>query len=315
MISIRHLALAALIAFPTAAAAQDYPSKPVRITVPNAVGGATDSTGRVFQKALESILPVPIVVVNKPGAGTSEGAREVREAEADGHHVLLTHQAMYTSTIMGLKDFGPEAFEPVAATGASGVGIAVRADSDYQSLDDLYQAAKESPDEIKAGVNVGALNHFVLAITADAGDAKLNFVHTGGGGPTNAALLGGHIEVAMVAIGDVAQYVESGDVRVIAVLGEERSDVLPNVSTAKEQGYDVNLPIVHVWYMPEGTPDARVETMANALEEAMNAEVVQDFFEATSTAPLFLKGDALDSYIEEEYANYRAVGDLVQQGQ
>jgi tripartite-type tricarboxylate transporter receptor subunit TctC len=302
------LLLAAVLALGSGlATAQDYPSKPIRVVVPNAAGGATDAAARLYQKALEDILPQPVVVVNMPGAGTTTGSREVQQAVPDGYTMLLIHQALFTSSVMGLIDFGPEAFEPVAMTGVEPTILAVRTDSDITNLDEFYAAARENPGDLKAGVQIGALNHFGMAMVANAGGVELNYVQTGGGGPTYAALLGGHIDAAYGSVPDLAQYIEADQMRSVAVLSENRASSLPDAQTAAEQGYDVVLPIRHVWYMPKGTPADIVATMEDALRQALDSETVREFYAARSVEPVIVTGDELQQQVTAEFAAFQEI--------
>lgn len=303
----RTLLLVALALAAGTAVAQDYPTKPVRVIVPNAAGGATDAAARLYQRALEDILPQPVVVINMPGAGTTTGSREVLQAAPDGHTMLLIHQALFTSSVMGLADYGPEDFTPVAMTGIEPTLLVVRGDSEIKNLDQFYDAARENPGSIQAGVQIGALNHFALALVADVGEVDLNYVQTGGGGPTYAALLGGHIDAAYASVPDVVQYIEAGEMNVVAVLSENRADALPDAPTSVEQGYEVVIPIRHVWYMPKDTPEEIVAYMQDALEQAIESDIVRDFYEARSVEPAIVTGDELHEQISAEFAVFQDV--------
>lgn len=302
------LATVLVASFVGGAFAQDYPTRPVRVIVPNPVGGATDAAARLYQRVMEQDLPQPMVIVNMPGAGTATGSRNVVEAAPDGHTMLVIHQALYTSSVMGLTDYGPEAFTPVALTGLEPTVLVVHTDSDFHDLDDLFTAAREDPTNVKAGVQIGALNHFAIAMVAAEGDVDFNYVQTGGGGPSYAALLGGHIDLAYGSIPDVAQYIEAGQMRVVAVLMDERVPSIPDAPTAAEQGYDVVMPIRHVWYMPSGSPDHAVTYMENALTAAIHSEAVTELYASRSVEPVILTGEELKEQIAAEFAAFHEAG-------
>lgn len=302
------LALSAPIGMPAAA---DYPEEPITVVVPNNPGGSTDRVARLFADELQRNLGVPVTVVNKPGGGTSVGARFVKDADPDGYTLLMVHQAMLTAGATGISDFGPDAFEVVGLTGVDPSIIIVNAHSPYQTLDDLMEAARENPETIKAGVNIGALNHFALMAVEEAGDGAFRFVHTGGGGPSTTALLGGHIDVTYLTLSDAQQYHEAGDLRILAVFLPERHEAAPDLPTAIEQGYDLYLPIKHMWWMPEGTPNDRVETLANALEDAMDAESVQETFKQSLTVPRFASGAELQEELDIEFARIEKLAENV----
>jgi len=157
-------------------------------------------------------------------------------------------------------------------------------------------------------VNIGALNHFFTALLGQSCDVEFNYVHTGGGGPTNAALLGGHIDAALIAFGATVQYHEEGDITAIATFTESRFPGLPDVPTAAEQGYELFFPVEHVWYAPGGTPKDVVERLAAAIETAHEAEAVQEFYAARSIIPDILSGDDVRQHVETTFSDFTSVG-------
>ena len=148
----------------TSSTARNYPQRPVKVVVPFGSAGGSDIFARLLQSAADKqdLLPVPLVIVNVPGAGGTIGSRRVKNARPDGYTVLLLHDAILTAKYYGTASYGPEAFEPVAGTGDVGLVIVVPEDSDsnYQSLDGLMKAVVENPDEVRFSANLGAPVHF-----------------------------------------------------------------------------------------------------------------------------------------------------------
>lgn len=280
----------------------DYPDQPIRIVVPNAPGGSTDLTARIFQRALEQIFPEPVIVANVVGGGTSVGAREVKDAAPDGYTVLMIHQALMTAAATGVADFGPDALVKVAQTGSDPSILVVGKDSPYKTLADLFTAAKQQPDTLKAGVQIGALNHISMLAAAKAGgDVRFRYVQTGGGGPSLTQLMGGHIDVTYLTLSDALRYHQSGDVRILATFEPERHPAIPDIPTARDQGFDVLLPIKHIWWMPKETPQDRVDAFADALEKAMQMPEVQKHLTQSLTSPVFMRGAELEQEVAREY--------------
>jgi tripartite-type tricarboxylate transporter receptor subunit TctC len=283
-----------------------YPEKPIKVIVPNPPGGSLDVIARVFQKALEKALPQPIVVVNVVGGGTSIGSRQVKEAPADGHTVLVNHQALMTAAATGVADFGPEAFTPVAQTGADPTVFIVHKSAPINSLKDLFAAASAAPNTLKAGVQIGALNHLATLAAAKAGgDVKFRYVQTGGGAPSLTALMGQHIDITQLPLSVAASYHRSGDVRIIALFEPARHPDVPDVPAAREQGYDVVLPIMNVWWMPKGTPQDRVDAFASALEKAMDDPEVRRHLKDSLMSAVFVRGSALGESVDRELRGVR----------
>ncbi|MCA0449923.1 MAG: twin-arginine translocation signal domain-containing protein, partial [Proteobacteria bacterium] len=158
-----------------------YPDKPIRIVVPNPPGGSADYIGRFFQTPLQRILGQPVAVANVVGGGTSIGNRQVRDAAPDGHTVLAVHQALLTAAALKVMDFGPEAYQKVAQVAAEYVTVVVNRKAPYQDLKSFLTAAKAG--DLRAGVQIGAINHFLFLSLGDKTNVKFRYVNTGGGGP------------------------------------------------------------------------------------------------------------------------------------
>ena len=125
--------------FQILSAEDTFPSKPITVIVPFAAGGGSDVFVRIFQDSIRrnKLCPQPVVVKNISGAGGTIGSRTAREAEPDGHTILCLHDGIYTAQHYGNADWGPADFEPIAATGQSGVVIAVSENSPFPSLSEL----------------------------------------------------------------------------------------------------------------------------------------------------------------------------------
>lgn len=285
--------------------AQTYPDKPIRIVVPNPPGGSADYIGRFFQTPLQRILGQPVSVANVVGGGTSIGNRQVRDAAPDGHTVLAVHQALLTAAALKVMDFGPEAYQKVAQVAAEYVTVVVNRKAPYQDLKSFLAAAKAG--DLRAGVQIGAINHFLFLSLADKTGVKFRFVNTGGGGPTRTALAGGHVDCAFLTVNEAKPLVDSGDLTIVAIFAPQRLPSWPNLATAREQGTDLLLNLNYWWWMPKATPADRVDRFAEALREGMkDPEVVQKFAEF-NMSPAFLKGAALEAEINRQYEEMKAL--------
>lgn len=285
--------------------AQSYPDKPIRIVVPNPPGGSADYIGRFFQTPLQRILGQPVAVANVVGGGTSIGNRQVRDAAPDGHTVLAVHQALLTAAALKVMDFGPEAYQKVAQVAAEYVTVVVNRKSPYQDLKSFLAAAKAG--DLRAGVQIGAINHFLFLSLSDKTGVKFRFVNTGGGGPTRTALAGGHVDCAFLTVNEAKPLVDSGDLTIVAIFAPQRLPSWPNLATAREQGTDLLLNLNYWWWMPKATPADRVDRFAEALREGMkDPEVVQKFAEF-NMSPAFLKGAELEAEINRQYEEMKAL--------
>ena len=287
------------------ARAQAYPEKPIRVIVPNPTGGSADYIARIFQPALSRALGQSVAVSNVVGGGTSIGNRQVRDSAPDGHTVLAIHQALLTAATLKVMDFGPEAFEKVGQVATEYVAVIVNRKSPYQDLPSFLAAAKAG--DLRAGVQIGAINHFLFLSLGTATGVKFRYVNTGGGGPTRTALAGNHVDAAFLTVNEAKPLVDSGDLTIAALFAPQRLPNWPDLRTAREQGTDLLLNLNYWWWMPKGTPRERVERFADALQQAMaDPEIAQKMREFDMT-PAFLSGAALEAEIDRQYDAMQAL--------
>lgn len=289
-----------------APAAAEWPEKPIRIVVPFGAGGTADSVPRAFQMAIEQneILPEPLTILNV-GGHFSVGARRVMEADPDGYEFLVIHVALMGAAGMGAIDFGWQDFVPVAQTGQVCNVPSVSAASDYETLDDVMNAAAGS-DAVLAGVNLGGVNHLTMIMLQNAmPEAKFRYVQVGGGTQVYPALVGRHVDVGTQSALEIANNTlqasgepnPDAEIRPLAYVGPERHPRLPHIPTAIELGYDVDFCTDFWWLAPKGTPQEAIDGLADALETSMDTEIVQDFFDDKMFDPAFMRDDAFSNYL------------------
>ena len=259
----------------------DYPSKPITVIVPFAAGGGSDVFVRIFQNAIRKndLCPQPIVIKNIAGAGGTIGSRTARNAKPDGHTILCLHDGIYTAEHYGNADWGPDDFEPIAATGRSGVVVAVEEDSPYSTLHELMEDARDRPYQLVYGTNLGAPNHYsALFLQNGKSGAKFRFTQTGGGAKRLAQLKGGHIDLTGFSIAEYQQFKDAG-IKALASLGEQRESSFPNLTTALEQDVQATHDLVQFWWAPKDTPPDRIAYLQNMLSQAMGTKEIKESFE------------------------------------
>ena len=282
------------------AADAEFPARPVKVVVPFAAGGGSDTFGRIIQNAIREneLLPQPMVIVNVPGAGGTIGSRRVRSTRPDGYTIMLLHEGILTARHSGQAPFGPEAFTPIIGTGDSTQVIAVSADSEFDDLKTLMDETAEHPGKIVFSANIGAPSHFAgLMLQGRREGAEFRYTQNGGGAKRLAAILGGHVDVSAFSIAEYVQFRESG-VKALALLGAERNSDLPELPTAAEQGYEVISQNMQFWWAPLGTPPERITVLADAIEAAMQTPEVQQRLAEMRLDPRTVRGQQLDAEIE-----------------
>ena len=259
------------------------PAAPARRTSPTSrcsswsripAGGSTDIAARIVASIAEKALGQPIVVVNKGGAGGQVGWTELVRQRPDGYYIGFINLPA-TNTVILDPDrkaiFTEKDFTPIINQVLDPGVIWVRADSPYKTVQDLIDAAKKSPNTIRAATT-GILSddHLAILMTEEAAPgAVFRIVHLEGGAAQFKEIMAGNIDVAFDNVGSIVPRVASGEVRALAVMDDVRSKFLPDVPTMKELGYptvDVELDPRH--RRTEGHARAGREQAARRLEES-----------------------------------------------
>ena len=286
-----------------------YPDQPIKLIVPFSPGGGTDTFARTIKKGIEEtdLLPQPLVIMNIKGAGATIGSRKAKVARPDGYTLLLLHDSLMTAKASGQVNYGVEAFDPIAATGELGMVLCVAQDAPYQNLQELLQAAKERPDTIRFGVNMGAIVHFA-ALTLEDRSPGTRFLHvqSGSGAERFGDIKGGHTEVTAFSIEEYVRF-RTDVLRAVCFFGETRHPAVPEVPTAREQGIDVVFANRFYWWAPRETPAERRAYVADVLEKAMQTEYVRTQLSKSHTAPIFIRDEALVKAVQQSEDRYQSI--------
>src|SRR5262245_17051350 len=302
-LSKRVAGAAAALAFVAgAAAAQDFPTRQVELMVAFPAGGSTDVGARVVASIAEKQLGQPIVVVNKSGAGGQVGWTDMSRRRPDGYFIGYLNLPATNTVILDPERkaiFGPDAFVPIINQVLDPGIIWVRNDSPYKTLKDLVDAAKKSPNTIRAATT-GILSddHLAILMMEEAAPGAIfRIVHLAGGADQLKEVLGGNVDCAFDNVGSIAPRVKAGEMRVLAVMDHQRSKFMPGVPTTKELGYPTVISSsTRGIAAPKGTPPAVLKTLENALKKAMEDP---DHIQKLESAGL-----AVTIMVDEEYARY-----------
>ncbi len=271
----------AILAFATVAlftgpAAAWEPTKPIKIIVGFSPGGGTDIVARTLLAASQEFFPVPLVVVNKPGAGGTLAADFVSKAKPDGYTLLVAGGSESTSVPNHRKvNYKIEEFVGVIRLIRSRIFIAVRADSDIKSIDDLKAKAKANPGKLSYGTSgQGSILHSAMLLLAKDLDVDLRHVPYKGGAPAMAALLGGHLDITMVGGPEEAQaHLAAGKIRLLALTSDSRFPGFKDVPTLQEVGVDVYVDNMKGLVAPKGTPPEVVTYLHDNFKKGLDSKV------------------------------------------
>jgi tripartite-type tricarboxylate transporter receptor subunit TctC len=277
-------ALFSVATLAASAQAQDWPARPVTMIVPYAAGGPVDTVGRIMAQGLSEVLGQQVIIENVGGAGGMTGATRVAKAVPDGYTFLLGGSATMTTVpaLYGKKTpYNPLTdFEHVIQFADSARILIARKDFPASSLKDFIAYAKQNTGTLKYGSSgTGAGAHICALLLDQAMGVKITHVPYRGSGPAMQDLLGGRIDYICEQVSTAVQQIKSGSVKPIATMGLSRSDVLPDLKTAAEEGHDINCASLSAFEFPKGTPEAIVNRLADATNKAVALASVRERLE------------------------------------
>ena len=273
-------ALAAIGQAQAQAQAQTFPSKPIKLIVGFAPGGAVDIIARAVAQQITGTLGQTVVVENKPGAGTNIAMRQLIDSPADGHTLMLTANSIAANPAL----YQPPPFDPakdvtpISLVGRVPVVIAANAASGPDSIVKLIAASKGKPNSVSYGSpGNGSTPHLAVELFARAAGIDLLHVPYKGGSPAINDVLAGHVQAVAVNALEVQPHVKAGKLRVLTVLSPARTPIFPDVPSIAEAGYPGFE--ASVWYGfigPAGLPPAVVAQLHGAIQKAMAMAEVKD---------------------------------------
>lgn len=264
----------------TNAWAQAFPSKPIRLIVGFAPGGAVDIIARAVAQQIGPMLGQTVVVENKPGAGTNIAMRQLIESAPDGHTLMLTANSIAANpTLYQPPPFDPARdVTPIALVGRVPVVIAANAAGGPETIAKLISASKAKANSVSYGSpGNGSTPHLAVELFARAAGIDLLHVPYKGGSPAINDVLAGHVQAVAVNALEVQPHVRSGKLRVLTVLSPQRTPIFPEVPSIAEAGFAAFE--ASVWYGfigPAGLPAPVVAQLHGAIQKALAAPEVKD---------------------------------------
>jgi tripartite-type tricarboxylate transporter receptor subunit TctC len=290
-----------------------YPEKDIRVIVHVSPGGGTDTMIRLVTKYMGEKLGVNFIVEDHSGAGGQIGYTALAMSEPDGYTIgscttmsFVTHELTREGLAYNLK----ESFDPIARIELDPSVCVVPANSPYETLDDLIQAAKENPGKVNWGGTMLYGTHHIHAILLErAANVKFNYIPYDGFSELLPSVLGEQIDVAARGMTEWLPQINEGKVRALAFAGPERLEWLPGVPTYKELGYDVAVGSNRGLAAPAGIPEEYRVILSNTVKEVLeDPEFLQDA-EKIGIVPIlsYLDGKPFKEYLLTLQDNMREV--------
>jgi tripartite-type tricarboxylate transporter receptor subunit TctC len=299
-----------LLALTTAVAAQDYPTKPVRVIIPFPPGAINDTIGRLISTQLSTRLGKQFVVDNRAGAGGVVGTELAANAPKDGYTLLVVSLVNTVNPWLYKLTYDPiNAFAPIAFLAAAPNVLVVNPDLPAKSLSEFVALAKEKPRQVQyASGGVGSFQHLGGELFKLSAGVDLLHVPFRGGGPAMIDVIGGHTKAVFATTVTGAPHVRSGKLRALGVGSAKRQPVLPDVPTFAEAGlpgYEVANWVGIV--APAGTPAAIVEKLNAEITAALESPDVQKQLLSEGAETMRMSPGQFGAFIERELAKWERV--------
>lgn len=291
------------------------PERNIEIVVGSSAGTGTDRTARLIQKIWQEqkAVPVPSVVVNKPGGGGAVSWAYLGPKAGDGHYLLVTSYNLVTNHITGRSNVNYTDFTPISLLISEYIGFAVKADSPYKTMADLARALKDNPEAVSVGTSssAGGANHIAIGLLAKAAGAdvkKLKVVIYNGGGEAQAAMLGGHVAVWVNSASSLAAPYAAGLIRPLAIASPQRlPGALANLPTATESGLKVVADNWRLVIAPKALTAPQVAYWDNAFKTLAQSKEWNDDLAAAQMSNSYRNSADTTRYIAEEYGEIKGI--------
>ena len=248
---------------------EKFPSKTIKLIVPWAAGGGTDTIARALARTGEKYLGVQVIVENKPGGSGAVGLGEVLQAPADGYTLAILPVELGFLDKTGVYPFSFKNFTMIMNLNTDPAALTVKTGT-FKSVQEFIAYGKANPGKLKVGHSgTGLLWHLAAATFARETGLELVYVPFDGAAPAIAALLGGQIDAVTVSGAEVSAQVRAGDLTMLACMGDKRLAIFPNIPTLKELGINVNINTFRGLGGPAGIPEERVKILHDGFKKMM----------------------------------------------
>ncbi|MEW6453316.1 MAG: tripartite tricarboxylate transporter substrate binding protein [Pseudomonadota bacterium] len=291
---------------PEAVAQAPFPSRTIRLLCWSSAGSPLDVMMRQLGKQLGDEFKETSVVENKPGGGGAIAMSAVKSQPADGHTILSTTSSMALAMAMGDVPYEPDDFIVLPALQAEPSAIAVRTNSPFKTMKQFMDYIREHPDKVSVGgFSSAGFHQFVFYRLQQVGGFKSIWVPFRGGQDAALAVLGGHIDVAVMTPSSALSQIKDGDIRLLGISSETRDQYFPEVPTFKEQGYDVVASIWRGVMLKAGTPQPIVDKLMSTIDTIKKTDEWDRFSRLNMQSSVNVTLPEMQKKVRDEIAVYR----------
>jgi putative tricarboxylic transport membrane protein len=290
--------------------AAGFPEKPIQVIVHAAAGGGSDIFARTMAAAndKEKFFPQPVVVENKPGGSGAIAFAYVAGKKGDPYFLLTAVTSFLTTPIIRKAPYGLKDFTPIANFAFDEYMLMVRAESKFKTVKDVIEAAKASPKKVTVGgTQLGSSDSVCAYLIEKAAGVQLNYVVFNSGGEVNAALLGGHIDLAVSNPGEALELAKAKKIRNLGLFSDKRLSGAPDVPTMREQGLDALYVQNRGLVAPGGIPADARKVLEAGLHKYTQGPTFKKYVEDNMLSTAWMDGPTFGGWLEKEHGRYQTI--------
>ena len=304
-VAFRIAVVAAALVFQAPLAGAAFPDRPIELIVPFAPGGGSGITGELMKKIVtdEKLSPQPLTITYKPGASGQVGWTHLATRKREGGYVIATATASFnTAFVLGKQSqVTPKDFTPIALMLTDTALVVTQPGSKFKSMKDVIEAAKKSPDAIRvSGTGATGSDAISTALINDALKIKLNYIPFQSGGEAAAAILGGHVELAVSNPNELVPHIEAKKLVPVAVFSAQRLPILKDTPTMKELGHDIVVDQGRGVVAAAGIPKDQEQFLVELMRKITETKAWAEYANKNAMSVKFLPGPEYAKYLEQE---------------
>jgi|LauGreSBDMM110SN_4_FD.fasta_scaffold42310_2 tripartite-type tricarboxylate transporter receptor subunit TctC len=301
----------ALVCIAGFAHAQTYPSKPIRMIIPYAVGGGTDISTRVMSKYLDSRLSQSIIIENRGGAGSTIGTEAVVRSEPDGYTLLVNTDTIILAPLLFSKinfDIRKDLI-PISFYASAPIVLVANPNFPAKDVKELIAYAKKNPGKVALATSGPGSPHDLAAMLfANRSNIEVNEIPYKGNGPALIDVIAGHVDVGMFTLSQVHPHAKAGKVKILAVISPQRTTLAPDIPSLTESGIsNMEVSSRYLIMVPAKTPKDIVKKLEGALSELLSIKQYRTEMEGLGFEVRFTTSEDTTVILQKEYDKFAPI--------
>jgi len=291
--------------------AQSYPTKPIKLVIPYAVGGGTDISTRVMSKHLDSRLNQSIIIENKGGAGSTIGTEVVVRSEPDGYTLLANTDTIVLAPLLFSKinfDIRKD-LAPISFYASAPIVLVANPNFPAKDVKELIAYAKKNPGKVALATSGAGSPHDLAAMLfTNRTNIEVNEIPYKGNGPALTDTIAGHVDIGMFTLSQVQPYAQAGKVKILAVISPQRTPLAPDIPSLAESGIpNMEVSSRYLIMVPAKTPKAVIKKLEGSFAELLNDKQYRSEMEGLGFEVRFTTSEDTIAILQKEYDKFAPI--------